>query len=187
MKWLAALSSAIILSLVIAFSLFFVTKLGLSASVTDGEIYVQTFSPQKPKPLSDLNLVDFLLQLPLQTNIHRAEWGQSILSLDLTLRQTSTKDQIYGDLFTITHLALHGTTNVRRVLIRVLMTSNHEDVHATRLLLVAVDADRNRDIHRALSQDKENVTNHDFPQNIELYLKSAYRMNFTPLWKQILE
>ncbi|AQT86249.1 hypothetical protein ERICIV_01613 [Paenibacillus larvae subsp. larvae] len=92
--------------------------------------------------MTEQNLPDFIVRLPVQLRIRKVELTHSILSLDLHMPKYADELTVYQDLHTIAKYAAEHTDNINRVLVRVLDYSPENNQQANAQLLIAMDATR---------------------------------------------
>lgn len=164
---------AAILSLSVAITLALSNLPQLERTVRTGAaIYAD---PERSR-LTDQNLVDALVSLPLELRIIRAELRQSVLSVDLAVPQGKIPERsVYLDLYELSRYGFTATTNVNQVLVRI-MELDREDPHARQLLL-AMDARReNRPKVEGKAAESSKL-------DIKAILQSHYAITLTQKWK----
>ncbi|WP_438445599.1 hypothetical protein [Gorillibacterium sp. sgz5001074] len=132
------------------------------------------FQSDRTERLTETNMVDALVGLPLELRIAKADLKQNVLSVDLFLPKGVTGEGfVYHDLYELTQFAWGKTTNVERVLIRILLKTGDE--RAERVLLVAMEAKRTQ----ALPGERKPAT---VPE-LRGFLESRYHFTYTAKWK----
>lgn len=104
---------------------------------------VTVFAPLRVEALSDDNLVDALIRLPLQERLRRVSWDHSILTIDLTESDSSDVWEHTRELILFSFDDMH---NVRQLLLR-LFNEKHGDT-----LLMAVETRKSDWTHKQLSR-----------------------------------
>lgn len=136
------------------------------------------FQPEKPAKLTDDNLVDALVRIPLQLDIGKADLHQLVLSVDLYMPSGLTESRmVYHDLYELSQFGLAATNNVEQVLIRVLEREDGEG--ANRQLLLAMDARRKQTVTGDEKGGGPSIL------NIREFLESRYRLTYTQQWKKV--
>lgn len=171
MKWIYQFLAASLLSVSIALGVSWLASGERPFFGGSGEFAV--LGRSAPKAVTDDNLVDFLIRLPLRLDISHVEFRQSILSLDLKISGTEDKEMIFRDLYEICRTGFAGTTNIQRVMIRV-MDAGAEREPAQ--LLIALDAQSKS--MPSVDRRKENGQRAE----IERYLREHFRLTYTTRW-----
>ncbi|MWV44724.1 hypothetical protein GRF59_13980 [Paenibacillus sp. HJL G12] len=117
------------------------TQIGsLHTSVTSQKQAMPVILHQPGWELSNDNIVDALDSLPLTMQIHRVEWNESALSIDLIVTAPDTKlSEIYRNIADLLSFSFSGTLNVKQVKLRLVAEDKWV---GTRHLLLAADARR---------------------------------------------
>jgi hypothetical protein len=127
--------------------------------------------------LSDRNLVDLLVQIPLQLRIRKVELSQSVLSIDLSLPRNVEEALVYRDLYAIAQLTITRTSNVNQVLVRIMDYSN-ASTHTNAQMVLAMEADRdhaqNLDAHL---QEVSSIL-------LEQQVKARFHLTYTSRWQE---
>lgn len=118
--------------------LYLIPWLDANASERMGSRWSQNHTLQ----MTEQNLPDFIVQLPVHLRIRKVELTHSILSLDLHLPKYTDELTVYQDLHTIAKYAAGQTENIHRILVRVLDYSAENNQRANTQLLIAMDATR---------------------------------------------
>jgi len=128
------------------------------------------------KLLSEQNLVDFMVKLPLKLQIVKVSWQHAILSVDLLSVPGNTIDtMVYHDLFELSQFGLYRVSNVNQVLVRII---EHKETETNRNeLLLAMDSRKEN------TQAQKNIKNLS-ELNRQKYLQSHYRLTYTQKWKE---
>ena len=173
MKSFYRLMIASFASVIIASALSFIPKLDRSLKpFPDAPV----FRAEAQGTLTDRNLVDLLVKLPLRHSIARAEWNDPILSIDLKISADAetTPDAIYYDFYSLAQFSLSGTKNVKQLLVRAmeLPAAPGEPLR----LLAAMDAKRSDLEAEAVASDS------DSKQTAEQFLNSRFNLTYTHLW-----
>lgn len=135
------------------------------------------FANPNEKQLSEQNLVDFMIKLPLKLQIVKVNWQHAILSIDLLSVPGNTIDtMVYHDLYELSQFGLYRVSNVNQVLIRII---EHKETESNRNeLLLAMDS-RKENI-----QTQKNSLKELSDLNRQKYLQSHYRLTYTQKWKE---
>jgi hypothetical protein len=137
----------------------------------------QTGSSIQVVQLSDRNLVDLLVQIPLQLRIRKVELSQSVLSIDLSLPKNVEEALVYRDLYAIAQLTITRTSNVNQVLVRIMDYSN-ATAHTNAQMVLAMAADRdhaqNLDAHL---QEVSSIL-------LEQQVKARFNLTYTSRWQE---
>jgi hypothetical protein len=137
----------------------------------------QTGSSIQVVQLSDRNLVDLLVQIPLQLRIRKVELSQSVLSIDLSLPRNVEEALVYRDLYAIAQLTITRTSNVNQVLVRIMDYSN-ASTHTNAQMVLAMEADRdhaqNLDAHL---QEVSSIL-------LEQQVKARFHLTYTSRWQE---
>lgn len=174
MRWFTRIVVTSILSLGIAFSL---SLLPLLDDKGERKEDLTVFQNTKLWQISDDNLVDYLLQLPLEMHIGKVDWGNSILTIDLSIQQEGTPDTILMDLYKLTYYGLVGTTNVKQVLVRVREFEHENSVRGGGLML-AMDARRGDvSLEGIRKLQKEQLS-------VYRFLNEYFQLTFTRAWEE---
>ncbi|MDP5273794.1 hypothetical protein [Chengkuizengella axinellae] len=130
--------------------------------------------------LSDGNLVDFMIDLPIQNKLSKVGWDHSTLSIDLNISETLNKpNTVYQDLYSIVHSGLKETKNVKLVLIRV-FDQDHLG-SGNQKLLMTVDANDSQ-----WSEEMEHLINNREISKEEL-LSIFFKLKTTDYWEEWME
>ncbi len=129
------------------------------------------------KQLSDQNLVDYMVKLPLKLQIAKVSWQHAILSVDLLSVPGNTIDtMVYDDMFELSQFGLHRLTNVNQVLVRII---EHKETELNRNeLLLAMDSRKEN------TQAQKNRMKELSAQDRQEYLQTHYRLTYTQKWKE---
>jgi hypothetical protein len=138
---------------------------------------LDAFANPNGSQLSELNIVDFMVNLPLELQIVKVSWQHAILSVDLLSVPGNTIDtMVYHDLFELSQFGLSRVSNVNQVLVRII-EHKETDMNRNELLL-------------AMDSRKENMQNQKFnikelnALNKQKYLQSHYHLTYTQKWKE---
>lgn len=129
------------------------------------------------RQLTERNVVDLLVQVPLQLRIRKVELTSSTLSIDLNLPRSADEEVVIRDLYTVTQRLFASTNNVGEVLVRVVDYSATSRSSGGRLLL-ALDALRDR------GKDMAAPGEHDNAAVLEQYLRQHFQMTYTDKWRE---
>lgn len=126
--------------------------------------------------LTEQNLVDALVAVPLELNIVRAELRQSVLAVDLGLSQGKVSEYaVYRDLYELSQYGLSNTTNIEQVQVRIMEIGKTDP--KSRQLLLAMDARRE---NRPKAEEKAGESS---TLNLKELIQSHYSLTFTQKWK----
>ncbi|QGQ96877.1 hypothetical protein EHS13_19305 [Paenibacillus psychroresistens] len=127
--------------------------------------------------LSELNLVDHMVNLPLELQIAKVSYQHSILSVDLLSVPGNTIDtMVYHDLFELSQFGLFHVSNVNQVLVRII--EHKETVVNRNELLLAMDSRKENVQNQGLAKKDLNTVNR------LKYLQSHYNLTYTQKWKE---
>lgn len=162
--------------------------IGASLALAWGLSYLPEFRSQDVSPvfqldkaavLNESNLVDALTAIPLELDIAKADYRQSVLSVDLFWPTGVSGERfVYHDLYELSHFAWSSTSNVERIVIRVLIRQGQG--RQTKELLLAMEAKR--------SQAKGTAEPAGGPAAIgelKSFLESRYQFSYAPKWKDL--
>jgi hypothetical protein len=137
----------------------------------------QTGSSIQVVQLSDRNLVDLLVQIPLQLRIRKVELSQSVLSIDLSLPKNVEEALVYRDLYAIAQLTITQTSNVNQVLVRIMDYSNATaQTNAQMVLAMAADRDHAQNLDAHL-QEVSSIL-------LEQQVKARFNLTYTSRWQE---
>ncbi|NBI30465.1 hypothetical protein [Chengkuizengella marina] len=123
--------------------------------------------------LTESNIVDFMSDLPLQSNLSKVGWDHSTLSIDLNISgQIKDPNLVYRDLYTILQLGFEDTSNVKLILIRVFEYNQFDGSH--KKLLMTIDASAGR-----WSEEMDQIEN-----SYEELLSTFFKLKTTDYWEQ---
>jgi hypothetical protein len=135
------------------------------------------FGPDKSGRLTEANMVDALVALPLDLRIARADFRQSVMSVDLFLpKGVSGERFVYHDLYELSRFAWSTTTNVDRLLVRVMLEDGAD--RQMKELLLAMEAKRTQGEPAGQPPASGNVN------GMRTYLEERYHFSYTPKWKE---
>jgi hypothetical protein len=132
---------------------------------------------QQALTITDRNLVDLLVQVPLQLRIRKVELNHATLSIDLNLPKNVDEAAVYRDLYAIAQATISRTSNVNQVLVRV-MDYSVATSGTSAQLVVAMDADR--DHAKNLDARIQEVSTIMLEQQV----KARFHLTYTPRWQQ---
>jgi hypothetical protein len=127
--------------------------------------------------LSEQNLVDFMVKLPLELKVAKVSWQHAILSVDLLSVPGNTNDtMVYHDLFDLSQFGLNRVSNVNQVLVRII---EHKETKSNRNeLLLAMDSRKEN-----MQSQKTNMKELSALDR-QKYLQSHFRLTYTQKWKE---
>lgn len=166
MRLAARLAAALILSIGIAWGLSWLPQGGSRAD--------PVFKPGGAGYLTEANLVDALVSVPLQLEIAGANLQHGVLSVDLFLpKGVSGERFVYHDLYGLLSFSWNSTANVNHLLVRVLQ-QNGGDRYDKELLL-AMEAKRSQWNRETLPPDSPVA-------RLKNELEKQGDFSYTPLW-----
>lgn len=169
MKGLTRTAAVVLVSVTIAWGMSLLPDVG-------GGNASPVFQADGMERLTESNMVDALIGLPLELRIAKADLKQNVLSVDLFLPKGVTGEGfVYHDLFELTRFAWSKTSNVDRVLIRILLQQGED--RSGRELLVAMEAKRTQ----AAPGEKGPASG--TASELRKFLESRYHFTYTPKWK----
>lgn len=169
MKGITRAAAAALLSVAIAWGMSFLPDAG-------GDGASPVFQTDGIERLTESNMVDALIGLPLELRIAKADLKQNVLSVDLFLpKGVIGEGFVYHDLYELTRFAWGKTSNVERVLVRILQQQGAE--RSERELLVAMEAKRTQSAPEHPSPAAGSTS------ELRKYLESRYHFTYTPKWK----
>jgi hypothetical protein len=173
MKWKARILITAVLSGLLALAMSLLQEAAnMSPSNT-----AHTDSSIQVVQLSDRNLVDLLVQIPLQLRIRKVELSQSVLSIDLSLPRNVEEALVYRDLYAISQRTITRTSNVNQVLVRIMDYSN-ASAHTNAQLVLAMAADR--DHAQNLDARLQEVSSILLEQQV----KARFHLTYTSRWQE---
>jgi hypothetical protein len=173
MKWKARIFTIIALSGMLALGMSFLPKMAAYTQSGSAEFG----SGSRAVQLTEHNLVDLLIQVPLQLRIRKVELSHSVLWIDLGLPKNVEEASVYRDLYMIVQSTINKTSNVNQVLVRIMDYSNMTG-GSSALMVLAMEADRehaqNLDAHL---QEVSSVL-------LEQQVKARFHLTYTPRWQE---
>lgn len=123
---------------------------------------ISVFQPMKAKVLTDYNLVDMMVNIPLQAELMKVGWDHSILTVDLLGTQP---DAAWNDMEQLVLFSFSEVQNVRQVLIRIFKNRGDD-----RMLLMAAETRKNEWMEKELAELRPSVflIDPDFTSKIRL-------------------
>ena len=172
MKWFLRIFAASCLSIGLALALSFIPAWHSNA-VKDQ----QALPVQSNIQLTNGNLVDYLVELPILLNYDRVNWEHQTLYLDLLINDTLySKQQIQHDLYEICYFGLVEVNNIRNIRVRVMLKEPH--VKQSKLVM-AMDAKPSAE---AVEQLKNSRKSGGAPP---VFLQAYTNLTYTNLWKNL--
>ncbi len=166
-----------ILSLCMAWLLSYLPELETHFIGEQNEL--QVFNNDNPFTLTEKNIVDWVVTVPLHLDLIRVDWSDRILSVDFEAgTPMETTEVIYNQLLEFVYYGLGGTTNVNRVWVRLVQTPEGAEPQPKRLLL-ALDA------HRSQISESDYQSWKNGQINVEQFIESRFQLTVTPLWTRI--
>lgn len=173
MKWSMRIVITLSISVVIAISLSKLPQMDSSSGLNSA----YTWSSNRGGQLTEHNLADLLVQVPLQLRIRKVDLTTSRLSLDLSLPKNADTVAVYRDLYTIAQTMLVNTKNVEQVWVRVIDYSNSTEPTSTQLVLAMV-------AQREFGKDMEKKPSELSLIQLEQELQNRFRITYTNKWQQ---
>lgn len=179
MKLLARFFVVAALSVCIAWLLSFLPE--LKSHLPNDQNELQVFKNDNPVTLTEKNIVDWIVTVPLQLELKRVDWSDRILSVDFEVGTSIQSSKIiFNQLLDFVYFGLGGTTNVERVWVRLVQTPVGEGKQPRRLLL-AIDANRTQ----IFEQDYELWKSEQI--SVEDLIKRRFQLTVTPQWTRLQE
>lgn len=142
-----------------------------------GQAAAPVFQPNKPSRLTETNMVDALVGLPLELRIAKADFQQSVMSVDLFLPAGVIGERfVYHDLYELTQFVWTRTSNVDRLLVRVMLLEGQD--RGNKELLLAMEAKRDQ------AEPNAKPTSGKSQAELKQYLESHYQFTYAPKWKE---
>lgn len=173
MNWSIRIVITLAISVVIAISLSILPKMDASMGLGAPS----GWSSNRAQELTDHNLPDLLVQVPLQLRIRKVELSASRMSLDLSLPRNADSVAVYRDLYTIAQTMLQKTKNVNQVWVRVIDYSNASENVSAQLVLAMV-------AEREFGKDMEKGASELSLIQLEQELQNRFRITYTSKWQQ---
>ncbi|MDD9267634.1 hypothetical protein ACFPES_11425 [Paenibacillus sp. GCM10023248] len=173
MKWSTRITLMIAISAIIAISLSILPQLDASTGLGAPA----GWSSKRAQDLTERNLPDLLVQVPLQLRIRKVELSASRLSLDLSLPRNADSATVYRDLYTIAQTMLQKTKNVNQVWVRVIDYANVSENTSAQLVLAMV-------AEREFGKDMEKSPSELSLIQLEQELQNRFRITYTSKWQQ---
>lgn len=147
------LIAALIFSVVIAFLISLIP----SFNISDYQKEIPVFNDQKNAYLTNFNIVDFVASFSTEMQIKKVTWRQETLAIDFYIDENNNLDTnvIYEDIFNFIKKGFNQTSNVDKILIRVLIDDKEE-------LFVAVSANRDDIINNPTMKLDSSMLHKDF-------------------------
>jgi hypothetical protein len=138
---------------------------------------LNTAQGPKGKQLTEQNIVDYIVGLPLQLRVAKVGWQQSILSVDLLSTPGNTIDtMVYHDLFELSQFGLQEVSNVNQVRVRIIEQKDTLNSHPE--ILLAMDSRKENILNQKTNLKELNALNR------QKYLQSHFRFTYTQKWKE---
>lgn len=173
MKWSMRIVITLVITVVVVISLSTLPKMDLSSGL--GSDY--RWSNNHGGQLTETNLADLLVQIPLQLRIRKVELSSSRLSLDLSLPKNADSIAVYRDLYTVAQTMLVNTKNVDQVWVRVIDYSGGAETTSSQLVLAMV-------AQREFGKDMEKKPTELSLIQLEQELQNRFRITYTSKWQQ---
>ncbi|MBP1999533.1 hypothetical protein J2Z69_000552 [Paenibacillus shirakamiensis] len=161
-------------TIIIAIMMAGFTNLGKKNHKNDAQmVFAQG---EKPGLLSEDNLVDAMIMLPLSLPLSKADLNDHMLSVDLKITKNNTHmSRVYLNIAALIRFAFERTSNINQLLIRVM--AEDEWVGEKHLLLAA---DIRRDEWPELALEELEALG---DQELTPEIKGWFRFTETNLWK----
>ncbi|MNI23066.1 hypothetical protein D3C73_766350 [compost metagenome] len=169
MKWTIRMLMMAVLAVGVALCLLVLSRMDTASSVGNA------WTDKQARQLNDRNLVDYMIELPLQLRIRKVDLNHSILSIDLNLPKNVDQATVYRDLYAIAQLTIAKTSNVNQVLVRIMDYSGASTGSASQLVL-AMEADR-QNANEMLAEPLSDIAK-------EQQLKTRFHLTYTSRWQQ---
>lgn len=173
MKWSMRIVMTLGLSIIMVVCLSLLPKMDRSTGLDSP----YNWSSNRAGELTDNNMVDLLVQVPLQLRIRKVELSNSRMSLDLSLPKNADSAAVYRDLYTIAQTMITKTKNVDQIWVRVIDYSGVTDSTSTQLVLAMV-------AQREYGKDMEKNANELSLIQLEQQLQNRFRITYTSKWQQ---
>ncbi|MZQ84397.1 hypothetical protein GQF01_19965 [Paenibacillus sp. 5J-6] len=173
MRWSMRIVMTLAVSIVIVVCLSLLPKMDSSTGLSSP----YRWPSNRVGQVTDNNLPDLLVQVPLQMRIRKVELTNARMSLDLSLPKNADSAAVYRDLYTIAQTMLMKTKNVNQVWVRVIDYSNVSDNASTQLVLAMV-------AERESGKDMEKSANDLSLIQLEQELQNRFRITYTSKWQQ---
>lgn len=166
-----------ILSVSIAWSLSFLPE--LKSHIPSDQTELQVFNNDHPITLTENNLVDWVVTVPLHLELIRVDWSDRILSVDFEVgTPMESSDVIFNQLLEFVYYGLGGTTNVNRVWARLVQSPEGDEQQSKRLLL-ALDA------HRSQISERDYEIWKNGQISVEQLIERRFQLTVTPQWTRL--
>jgi hypothetical protein len=140
---------------------------------------LQVFHYEDAITLTDTNIVDWIITVPLQMKLIRVDWSDRILSVDFEVGKPLEPSQIiYNQLLDFVYYGLGATTNVDRVWVRIIQRSASE-ANESKRLLIALDANREQISEGDYERWKSQLI------TAEQLIHTRFQLTLTPHWTKI--
>ncbi|MCD1260214.1 hypothetical protein B5M42_015490 [Paenibacillus athensensis] len=173
MKWAVRIGIVAAVSAAMAVGLSLLPQLEQSG----GQGTVESWSGKRAAQMTERNMVDLLVQVPLQLRIRKVELNHSIVSIDLSLPKNAEPEAVYRDLYRLTQTMTTRTTNINQVLVRVLDYTGATDTASGQLVL-ALEAGRGE------AKDMEPDAGALSQTEMEAQLQNRFHITYTMKWRQ---
>jgi hypothetical protein len=167
----------VITSISLAWLLSFLPDLQSELPAATNEL--QVFHHEDAVTLTEKNIVDWIITVPLQMKLMRVDWSDRILSVDFEVGKPLESSRIiYNQLLDFVYYGLGATTNVDRVWVRIMQASGSE-ANQPKRLLIALDANR----EQISEDDYERWKNQLI--TAEHLIHTRFQLTLTPQWTKI--
>lgn len=173
MKWLLRIfiTACISVSIAIGFSFLPIIK--------------QSHTPLEPAlpvhakmELTDQNIVDYLIAMPVQLEYDRVNWEHQTLYIDLLLNEKLySQSAIEKDLFELCYFSLVQVNNIQDLRVRV-MLSDSAQVSST--LVMAMELKPSKQASEQIKKMKEGQV------SPRIFLQSFTSLTYTNLWDKLV-
>lgn len=174
LKWLVA---TILITVVGALLLIMINPSIKGEHKPAGYHYVEVFSQDPIQQLSNYNIVDWLIDLPIEQKLGRVEWSNQLLLVELHVDSFKLQPyEWFADVQELISASFMQLSNVERVLIRML-----EPKELGKQLLATVDVRRSD----SWLQDSQVVAELKYRNPLyDPIWRERLRVNITSVWKE---
>ncbi|MEX1030567.1 MAG: hypothetical protein WDZ91_11080 [Paenibacillaceae bacterium] len=177
MKLWARFFVVAVLSVCLAWLLSYLPE--LQSNLPNAQNELQVFKNDHAVTLTEDNIVDWIVTIPLHLELKRVDWSDRILSVDFEAgTPLESSKVIFNQLLDFVYYGLGGTTNVDRVWVRLVQNSVGETQQPKRLLL-ALDANRAQISEEDYERWKSDL------MSAEDLINSRFQLTMTPQWSRI--
>jgi hypothetical protein len=172
MKWFLRFFITSCISISLAVGLSFLPELNSDSMLGDRAMPVQG-----NLQISNQNLVDYMVQLPIHLDLYKVSWEHHTLSLDLVLEDTLySKKAIQQDLFEICYFGLTQVNNIQDIRVRIMLKGSGDQ---SSQLVMAMEMKPTKNAAENLKAYKQGE------KDPLLFLQSHTSLTYTSLWKNL--